>query len=253
MPGPPVDDPVFGVLDEAARAVRESLASLSDWGLSGLKHHQYHSDVIADEAVIGVLGSHGMGILSEETGLHGPDADVVVIVDPVDGSTNAHKRVPWYATSLCAVDGDGARAAVVMNLATGERFDAVRGSGAWCDGERIVPSGQTAMASAIVGISGFPGAHLGWSQYRVFGAAALDLCLVASGRLDGYLDCSRDAHGVWDYAGALLVCSEAGAPIVAADGRDLLVLDPTARRTPVAAGTPELLKALLDARERNPR
>lgn len=250
MPGPPIDDRVHAVLEEAALAVRDALRPLTDWGLSGAKHHQYVSDVVADEAVIGVLMSHGWGILSEETGLHHPDADIVVIVDPVDGSTNASKRLPWYATSLCAVDGDGARAAIVLNLATGERFDAVRGAGAWCDGSPMVPSGRTALREAIVGLSGYPSEYLGWSQYRVLGAAALDLCLVAAGRLDGYIDCSWNAHGVWDYAGALLVCTEAGVPVVDAEGRDLLVLDPDERRTPIAAATPELLEQLLDGRRR---
>jgi fructose-1,6-bisphosphatase/inositol monophosphatase family enzyme len=137
-----------------------------------------------------------------------------------------------------------------MNLVTRECFDASRGGGAWCDGQPITPSARTAIADAIIGLSGFPGSYLGWSQYRAFGAAALDLCLVAAGRLDGYIDCSQNAHGVWDYAGAMLVCREAGAPIEDADGRELLVLDPEARRTPVAAATPELLAELLEKRAR---
>jgi fructose-1,6-bisphosphatase/inositol monophosphatase family enzyme len=66
--------------------------------------------------------------------------------------------------------------------------------------------------------------------------------------LDAYVDCSIDAHGVWDYAGGLLVCSEAGAVVVDVDDRDLLVLDPVARRTPVAAATPELLREVLHRR-----
>jgi myo-inositol-1(or 4)-monophosphatase len=82
----------------------------------------------------------------------------------------------------------------------------------------------------------------------LLGASALDLCLVASGTLDGYVDCVVDAHGVWDYAGASLVCAEAGVPIVDAHGRDLIVFDHDARRTPVAASTPELLEALLQVR-----
>ena len=148
------------------------------------------------------------------------------------------------------MDADGAAAAVVLNLATGERFDAVRGGGAWCDGEPIMPSGRVELADAIVGLSGFPGEYLGWNQYRALGAAALDLCLVAAGRLDGYIDCSWNAHGVWDYAGALLVCNEAGASILDAEGRELLVLDPDERRTPIAAATPALLEQLVSARRR---
>ena len=53
----------------------------------------------------------------------------------------------------------------------------------------------------MIGLSGYPPRSLGWGQYRALGAAALDLCAVADGVLDGYVDCSRDAHGSWDYLG----------------------------------------------------
>jgi fructose-1,6-bisphosphatase/inositol monophosphatase family enzyme len=82
----------------------------------------------------------------------------------------------------------------------------------------------------------------------MLGASALDLCLVAAGTLDGYVDCVADAHGVWDYAAATLICAEAGVPVVDAHGRDLIHLDPSARRTPVAAATPALLDQLVAAR-----
>ena len=59
---------------------------------------------------------------------------------------------------------------------------------------------------------------------------------------------SADAHGVWDYLAGALICAEAGVPVVDALGRDLAVLDHDARRTPVAAATPELLEALLARR-----
>ena len=71
---------------------------------------------------------------------------------------------------------------------------------------------------------------------------------MATGVLDGYVDCSFDAHGSWDYLGGMLVCLEAGACVVDAAGRDLVVLDHGARRTPVAAATPGLLDQLLAAR-----
>jgi fructose-1,6-bisphosphatase/inositol monophosphatase family enzyme len=99
-----------------------------------------------------------------------------------------------------------------------------------------------------VGLSGLPPRHLGWQQFRAQGASALDLCEVASGVLDGFVDCSPSAHGVWDYAAAVLICAEAGAVIADGAGRDLIVRDHTARRTPVAAATPALLAELLAAR-----
>jgi fructose-1,6-bisphosphatase/inositol monophosphatase family enzyme len=66
--------------------------------------------------------------------------------------------------------------------------------------------------------------------------------------LDGYVDCSHDAHGSWDYLGGMLVCLEAGASVVDAQGRELVVLEHDVRRTPVAAATPALLAELMEAR-----
>jgi myo-inositol-1(or 4)-monophosphatase len=195
-----------------------------------------------------VLDGAGCGVLSEESGGHHLDRDVVVVVDPVDGSTNASRGIPWFATSLCAVDGSGPRAALVVNQATGTAFEAVRGKGARLDGRPIRPSAAKELQQSVVGLSGFPPRYLGWKQYRALGAAALDLSLVASGALDAYVDCSRGAHGPWDYLGGALICREAGAFVVDAQGRDLVVLEHDARRTPVAAATEGLLTELLEAR-----
>jgi myo-inositol-1(or 4)-monophosphatase len=170
------------------------------------------------------------------------------VVDPLDGSTNASRGVPWYATSLCAADETGLRVAVVVNLATGTRYEAVRGQGATRNGRAIEPSAVTRLERAMVGLSGYPPRWLGWRQYRALGAAALDLCAVADGTLDGYLDCSWNAHGVWDFAAAVLVCREAGATVVDATGRPLETLDPAERRTPVAGATAALVDELLEAR-----
>jgi fructose-1,6-bisphosphatase/inositol monophosphatase family enzyme len=198
-----------------------------------------------------LLRAAGVSILSEESGWHpGTDPSVTVVVDPVDGSTNAAHGIPWYATSLCAVDDDGPRVALVVNQATGQTFSAARGAGAFCDGEAIAPSGCRSLGDAVVGLSGFPTERLGWRQYRALGAAALDLCLVASGGFDAYVDCSRDAHGPWDYLGGLLVCLEAGAVVTEVEGRDLVALGHGDRRTPLAAATPELCAELLARRTR---
>lgn len=242
------DDALLAVLHETADAVADALRATADWGLAGTVPGQHHSDLAADEVAVARLLDAGLGVLSEESGRHEPDREVTVVVDPLDGSTNASRGIPWYATSLCAVDRDGPRAAVVHNLATGDRFDAVRGGGARRNGETVRPSGVERLGDALVGLSGSPPRPLGWRQYRALGAAALDLCLVACGSSDAYLDCSADAHGSWDYLGGLLVCQEAGALVADADGRDLVVLDHAARRTPVAAATPALLEEALAAR-----
>jgi fructose-1,6-bisphosphatase/inositol monophosphatase family enzyme len=225
------------------------LAGAEDWGLAGTVPGQYRSDLVADAAAHAVLDAAGVGVLSEESGLRPAGADgVVVVVDPLDGSTNAHRGVPWFATSLCAVDDTGPLAAVVSDLVHGTRFEAVRDGGARRDGAAIAPTACRRIDDAFLGLSGWPPRHLGWAQSRSLGASALDLCAVASGVLDAFLDCSDDAHGPWDYLGGLLVCQEAGAVVADGLGRELVVLEHTARRTPVAAATPQLLDVLLAAR-----
>lgn len=238
----------MGLLGDTADAVAAAMRRLDDRGLSGRRDGQYVLDVLADEAALGVLRGAGVGVLSEESGLERADADEIVIIDPVDGSTNASRGLPWYATSLCLVDRDGPAAALVVNLASGVRYWAERGSGAFCDGERLRPSGCTQVGESIVGLNGLPPRHLGYAQSRVYGAVALDLCQVAAGVLDGYVDCIHEAHGAWDHAGASLICREAGAVVTDLHDRDLWPLDHAARRTPVAAATPELHEQLLAAR-----
>src|ERR671911_581141 len=125
---------------------------------------------------------------------------------------------------------------------------AVRGGGASVDGVPLRPSGCTEARAALVGVSGLPSRSLGWRQFRALGAAALDLCAVADGTLDAFVDCTPSAHGAWDYLGATLICLEAGAIVGDAHGRGLATLDPLARRTPVAAATQPLFDALVATR-----
>ena len=241
------DQGLLGVLHDAASAVAAALGDLADWGLAGTREGQYRSDLAADSAALSVLDRAGLGIMSEESGTHRGDRDVVVVIDPVDGSTNAARGIPWFATSLCAVDADGPRVSLVVNQASGIRFDAVRGGGARKGGDPIRPSGCTSLDQAIVGFSGYPRRYLGWHQYRSLGAAALDLCAVAEGVLDGYAVVGGSQLGSWDYLGGLLICTEAGAVVGESQGRDLVTLDHADRRTPVAASTPALLESLSSA------
>jgi myo-inositol-1(or 4)-monophosphatase len=243
-------DEVLELLDASAAAVRRALDGLDDWGPAGTRAGQYRSDLAADDAAFSMLDAAGVGVLSEESGLHHGDRDQLVVVDPVDGSTNASRGIPWYATSLCALDAEGPLAALVVNQATGERFEAVRGAGAKRNAGPMVPTGCRALKDALLGTTSIPPQRLGWRQVRALGAAALDLCAVACGQLDAYADWSRNAHGPWDYLGGMLVLSEAGAAVADALGRDLVTREATARRIPVAAATPELLAEVIAARTR---
>lgn len=249
LPSPSVthpDDParVARVLDDAAEAIADALDATADWGEAGTRPGQHHSDLATDAAAVAVLTAAGYGVLSEESGLHHPERPITVVVDPLDGSTNASRRVSWWATSLCAVDGAGPLVSLVVDLRHGTRWTAVRGGGAQRGGEAIAPSSCQDISRAIVGLNGVPDGHGGWAQYRALGACALDLCAVADGTLDGYLDCTVDELAPWDYLGALLVCREAGVTLADAADRDLVVLDHRARRIPVAGATSSLARSL---------
>ena len=207
---------------------------------------QYALDLVADDAICAVLAPAGVEIVSEESGRTGPDdAEVTVVVDPVDGSTNCSRGIPYWAISLCAVDRDGLLCALVANGATGERNTATRGAGASRDGEPIWAASTTELARSVVAAEGWPERHWGWRQLRVLGSAALALCDVAAGGIDALVQ-DDDGAAPWDYLGGMLVAREAGALVTDAKDRELVITDTDVRRQLRAAATPELL-ADLDA------
>ena len=163
----------------------------------------------------------GAGHTDRSAGPGAASADVLWIVDPLDGTTNFLHAYPEYAVSIAALAPDGLRAAVVLNSATGEEYAAVRGGGATLDGRPIRVSTVDDIRLALVG-TGFPFKRtellpdyletLGTvieatSGVRRAGAAALDLCAVARGRLDAFWE-----HWLmpWDVAAGALIVMEAG-------------------------------------------
>ena len=240
---------LFGSICDATAAI---VARTTDWGESGQRPGQYRVDLDVDAVCVAPLLAAGYSVLSEESGIQhpsgGPSALGTVVVDPLDGSTNASLGLPWCATSLCLVTDGSPTVSMVANLVTGARYTAVRGAGATLDGRPLAIDTAAPLDDAIVAISGLPDHHYGWRQFRAMGASALDICAVAGGSFDGFVDMSPDAHGVWDYLGAMLVVQEAGGVVVDALGRELTVLDHDARRTPVAATTLALLAELLTHR-----
>ncbi|HUY63018.1 MAG TPA: inositol monophosphatase family protein [Acidimicrobiales bacterium] len=241
------DDALLRVCHGVVDAVSRSLHDVQDWRPAGERPGQYAIDLVADRAALDVLQGAGLGVLSEESGAQGIDAEYVAVLDPVDGSTNASRGVPWYATSICVVDRHGPRAAVVANLATGVRYQATRGGGAWRDGVRLRTSGCADLHESVVALSGYPSRHLGWAQFRAFGAAALDLCAVADGTVDAFSAVGRAHLGAWDYLGGVLVCTEAGAAVADLDGGELVTFDHSARRAVAAGASTQLLGQLSGA------
>jgi len=246
------DEEILDVLHRTADAVAGVLQANTDWSLSGKRATQYSVDLAADAAALAVLHGAGCAVLSEESQITGEwkTGGLMVVMDPLDGSTNASKRVPWYATALCAIDGEGMRASLVVNQASGrDRYWASRGGGAFHNGIRLRVDQRNTLRDSVVGISGLPSFRPAWGQFRALGVAALDICLVATGALDGWID--FNSHGVWDYLASVLVCQEAGVVVSEFQSRDLVVTQYAEKRTPLVASSRELLDELRAVREQH--
>ena len=186
--------------------------------------HAVLAEESSDEEAGGGAGADGMsgpGTGATGGGGGGGAPPVRWIVDPLDGTTNWLHAYPEHAVSIAAADPEGLRVGVVLNSATGETFAGVRGRGAWRDGEPIRVSGVDRLHLALVG-TGFPfkrqellPSYLevldrvirATSGVRRAGAAALDLCDLACGRLDAFWEWWLMP---WDVAAGALILREAG-------------------------------------------
>ncbi len=222
-----------------------------DWSPTGAGSGQHRGDVVIDELCLDFLVGNGFSVYSEESGFTGspvPDAQVVVL-DPVDGSTNASRSIPLFTLSCALVSGGELVGGYVEELTNHARYYAVRGEGAYYMDAPISasPSGRS-LRGSVVAVNGYPRAYLGWGQFRALGSAALELAMVASGQLDAYIDCSRSGLAPWDYLGALAVLREAGCAVTSLDDGPSPEDDLYgARRRIAAAASPALLDELTSA------
>jgi myo-inositol-1(or 4)-monophosphatase len=179
------------------------------------------------------------GIVGEEGSERAGTSGVVWIVDPIDGTVNYLYGLPHFAVSIAAeVDGEVV-AGVVVAPEVGLEFVATRGGGATCNGEPVAVRDVVPLGARLVG-TGFSYeveartrqagyvAHLlpRVRDLRRIGCCSLDICYVASGALDAYVE--EGAH-IWDHAAAGLVCLEAGGILEvtrAPGGKRLLISAP---------------------------
>jgi myo-inositol-1(or 4)-monophosphatase len=211
---------------QAADLLRDGLGHAHDVGTkSTLTDVVTASDRASERLIVeGIRAARpDDGVLGEEGTAVAGTTGVRWVVDPLDGTTNFLYGVPSFAVSIAAeVDGT-TEVGVVVDVMRGETFTAVRGGGAHLDGRPIRCNDATELATALVG-TGFAydaarRAHQGAlvahvlprvRDIRRFGAAAIDLCWVAAGRLDAYYE---EGLAPWDKAAGALVAVEAGATV----------------------------------------
>jgi myo-inositol-1(or 4)-monophosphatase len=165
----------------------------------------------------------GDGILGEEGADRAGTSGVRWVLDPIDGTVNFVLGLPQYAVSVAAEVNGEVRAGAVCNVATGEVFRAHRGGGAFLGERRLAGPRSVPLARSVIGTGFGYDAQRRARQARVvaellprvadirrIGAASLDLCSVAAGRLDGYFESGLNA---WDYAAGALIASEAGCTV----------------------------------------
>ena len=160
------------------------------------------------------------GLLGEEGANRGGSSGIRWVIDPIDGTTNFVYGVPAYSVSI-GVERDGEIIAGVVNdVALGEAYTAALGAGAHLNGRAIHVSAKADLATSLMGIGFaydpvrreaqgrfYDGVMRHIRDVRRMGSAALDLCRVASGQLDGYFEFQLNP---WDIAAGGLIVREAG-------------------------------------------
>jgi myo-inositol-1(or 4)-monophosphatase len=260
-PSPPVPPPDPDALVDLARDVAGRAVDLL---LSGLHRSRVRvetkstatdmvseMDRASEDLIVSALLAErpGDGIVAEEGSARAGSSGLRWVIDPLDGTTNYLYDFPGWAVSIAAEDDAGVVAGVVADAVHREVFTATRGGGARRNGEPIACSDRDDLATALVGTGFGYGADRRAAQavvltgvlprvrdIRRMGAAAVDLCSVACGRLDAYYE-----RGLawWDLAAGGLVASEAGAVVSGIDGGPL-------RAGSVLAAAPRLATPLRD-------
>ena len=170
-------------------------------------------------------------VLAEELGGQSRGARHRWVFDPLDGTTNFAHGVPIFCASLALeIDGQAAVAAV-YDPNRKELFTAEAGIGSWMNGERLQVSANATVLESML-VTGFPyNIHQKADEFlqvfgqvlkharaiRRLGSAAIDICWVAAGRMDGFWEASLKP---WDTRAAALILEEAGGKVTGMDGRD---------------------------------
>jgi len=253
-----VKDVLFALADAVATAVASfggDPAAVTGTGAFGTPTQAI--DRVAEEAVLRQLEYDGadLNVLSEEAGFVDRGGSRTLILDPVDGTYNAVRGLPLYATSLAV--GGGTLGSVthglVKDLGRGDTYYAEKGKGAYRNGVPLHTRPfrpKESLFSVYLGQNAEPESYdvaRAARRVRNLGAAALDLCAVGSGGFDLYYLNSKAATRlrIMDIAAGVLVVREAGGVVVDPKGKELdMPADLKARTNLVAAGDRKALEAL---------
>jgi myo-inositol-1(or 4)-monophosphatase len=221
-------------------------------------------DLAAEKAIVEVLQQYGISftLISEESGVKEFDEapqQCYVTVDPIDGTTNLVRGLPFYASSI-AVSAEPTLSAVhtalVTDLFHDTTYTAQESKGAYRDGEKIEPSALASLEEAVIGLdlNTYKVSEIApqltnliqeTKHIRHFGANALELCYVADGTTDAFVDI-RGKLRTTDVAAGFLIIKEAGGTITTPEGRALDVkLDPKQKMKFIAAGNTQIHKTIL--------
>jgi myo-inositol-1(or 4)-monophosphatase len=221
-------------------------------------------DLAAEKAIVEVLQECGVSftLVSEESGVKEfgkAPLQCYVTVDPIDGTTNLIRGLPFYASSI-AVSAkpvlSSVYAALVADLFHDTTYTAQKGKGAYRDGEKIKPSTLASLEEAVIGLdlNTYKVSEIApqltnliqeTKHIRHFGANALELCYVAEGLTDAFVDI-RGKLRTTDMAAGFLMLHEAGGIITTPEGKALdAKLDPKQKVKFVAAGNSQLHKIIL--------
>ncbi|NOR48284.1 MAG: bifunctional fructose-bisphosphatase/inositol-phosphate phosphatase [Methanosarcinaceae archaeon] len=184
-------------------------------------------DAAAEDAILTVLNNDGrsMRLLSEEAGDimigEGNEPEFSVILDPLDGTYNAASGIPFYSVSIAIANPDlfGTSFGYVKNLANGETYHAGSDKGAYLNGKPISPSDNSDIHNFCISAYGYR-PHVertsilckGVRRIRILGSVALELCYVASGRMDAFVDVRR-ALRLTDVAAGNFILEKAGGMV----------------------------------------
>jgi myo-inositol-1(or 4)-monophosphatase len=195
-------------------------------------------DLVAENALVETLRTHEVSctLISEESGTNRIGAEPAkqfLTADPLDGTTNALRGLPFMAISLAVSSKPylkNVETALVMDILHNITYTAQRGKGAYKNKQPIKPSKTTSLKEAVVGVdfNTFKAAEIVNQMIRIFeqtkhlrhlGANALEICYVADRTIDAFIDL-RGKLRVTDMAAAQLILREAGGIITTQEGEN---------------------------------